>query len=57
MAVGAFVNAEIEKRGTMISEKRTPDILVKTNLCIQPILPAETAAKTADTCVIFDIKG
>jgi hypothetical protein len=29
MAVGAFVNAEIEKRGTMISEKRTPDILEK----------------------------
>jgi hypothetical protein len=29
MPVGAFVNAEIEKRGTMISEKRTPDILEK----------------------------
>ena len=29
MAVGAFVNAEIEKRGTMISEKRIPDILEK----------------------------
>jgi hypothetical protein len=29
MPVGAFINAEIEKRGTMISEKRTPDILEK----------------------------
>ncbi len=27
MVVGAFVNAEIEKRGTMISEKRALEIL------------------------------
>ena len=31
MAVGAFVNAEIEKRGTMISEKRASEILEKSN--------------------------
>jgi hypothetical protein len=29
MPAGAFVNAEIEKRGTMISEKIAPDILKK----------------------------
>lgn len=31
MAVGAFVNAEIEKRGTMISEKSASEILEKSN--------------------------
>jgi hypothetical protein len=31
MAVGAFVNAEIEKRGTMISEKRASEISEKSN--------------------------
>ncbi len=53
MAVGAFVNAEIEKRGTMISEKRASDILEKTNKYLQLNTPPLRSGLSAEISVIF----
>jgi hypothetical protein len=49
MAVGAFVNVEIEKRVTMISEKRASDILEKkTNKYLQLNTPPLRSGLSAE---------
>jgi hypothetical protein len=53
MAVGAFVNAEVEKRGAMISEKRASDILEKTNKYLQLNTPPLRSELSAEISVMF----
>jgi hypothetical protein len=52
MAVGAFVNAEIEKRGTMIPEKRASDIPEKTSKYLQLKTPPLRSGLPAEIGVI-----
>ena len=51
MAVGAFVNAEIEKRGTTVSERRASDILEKTKKYLQLYTPSPRSGPSADISV------